>query len=75
MKKKLNVNNLLLIIVFVISILVIVSDFLIITISTFMGKTAGWTWFGFITFMASWIYLEWSYSELKEIINNKKENR
>lgn len=71
--KKINKNNLVILIVFILSATLIISDFLVITISTILGHTAGWTWFGFITFMAAGIFLDWSYTELKEILDNKKE--
>lgn len=73
MKRKLNKTNLMLLILFVLCLTIIVSDLAVITISTLLGHTAGWTWFGFITFMAAGIFLDWSYTELKEILDNKKE--
>ncbi len=72
-RKKLNWNNLCTLVIFVLSVTLILYDLTILTVATFMGKMAGWTWLGFITFVACWVLMAWSYEELQEIIRNKKE--
>ena len=71
MKKKLNKANLFMLIIFVLSALVIIFDLLAITVTTFMGKTSGWTWFGFISFMAAFILLDLSSRYLDSIKKEK----
>lgn len=71
-KKKLNWNNLLTLIVFVLSIAFILYDICVLMVATFMGKMAGWTWFGFITFIVCWIFASWSYEDLKDAVNKKR---
>lgn len=72
-KRKLNKTNLMLVIVFTLSLVIIITDFSVITINTLLGKTSGWTWFGFISFMIAGIFLDWTITELKIVIDNKKE--
>ena len=72
-RRKINWNNLLTLVLFVLSIVAIFYDISVLTIATLMGKMAGWTWFGFITFCLAWFIMIWSYEELEEIIRNKKE--
>jgi len=72
-KRRLNVDHLMTLIIFAVSLAVVVSDFLVITISTILGHSAGWTWFGFVSFMVAGILLDFSIDELKEILDNKKE--
>ena len=71
MKKKLNKTNLFVLIIFVLSALVIIFDLLAITITTFMGKTSGWSWFGFISFMAAFVLLDLSSRYLDSIKKEK----
>lgn len=74
MKKKLNKQNLAMVIIFALSLTMIISIFLIITVETLLGKNSYWSWFGFIAFMVSVIFLDWSASYLKEVLDTKKEN-
>ena len=74
MKKKLNKQNLVMIIIFLLSLTLIISDFLVMTVGTLLGKNPAWSWFGFVTFMAAGIFLDWSISYLKEVLDTKKEN-
>lgn len=71
MKKKLNKTNLFVLIIFVLSALVIIFDLLAILVTTFMGKTSGWTWFGFISFMVAFILLDLSSRYLDSIKKEK----
>lgn len=71
MKKKLNNANLFMLIIFSLSSLIVISDLLTITITTFMGKTSGWTWFGFISFMAAFVLLDLSSRYLDSIKKEK----
>jgi len=71
MKKKLNKANLFMLIIFSLSALIIISDLLTITVTTFMGKTSGWTWFGFISFMAAFVLLDLSSRYLDGIKKEK----
>ena len=71
MKKKLNKTNLFVLIIYVLSALVIIFDLLAITITTFMGKTSGWSWFGFISFMAAFVLLDLSSRYLDSIRKEK----
>lgn len=71
MKKKLNKANLFMLIIFSLSSLIVISDLLTITITTFMGKTSGWTWFGFISFMAAFVLLDLSSRYLDSIKKEK----
>ncbi len=71
MKKKLNKTNLFVLIIYVLSALVIIFDLLAITITTFMGKTSGWSWFGFISFMAAFVLLDLSSRYLDSIKKEK----
>lgn len=48
MKKKLNVGNLIKLIVMAICILIVASDYFNIIINIFKGVTIGFTWFGLI---------------------------
>lgn len=71
MKKKLNKTNLFVLIIYVLSALVIIFDLLTISVTTFMGKTSGWTWFGFISFMTAFILLDLSSRYLDSIKKEK----
>ncbi len=71
MKKKLNKTNLFMLIIFSLSSLIVISDLLTITITTFIGKTSGWTWFGFISFMAAFVLLDLSSRYLDSIKKEK----
>ena len=72
MKRKLNWNNLAVLFVFTLSIIFIIYDLTILTIATFIGKMAGWTWLGFITFIANCVLLTWSYETIEEILHKKQ---
>lgn len=73
MKRKINWNNLFTLVIFVLSTTLILYDFTILTVATLMGKMAGWTWLGIVTFVACCVLMIWSYEELEEILHNKKE--
>lgn len=72
-KRKLNWNNLFVLIVFAWSIGVIIFDFLTFTISMFLGHMAAYTWCGFISYGLCWVMLGWSMEEIKEILDKKRE--
>ena len=74
MKKKLNKRNLAMVIIFALSLTMIISIFLIITVETLLGNNSYWSWIGFVAFIASGIFLDWSASYLKEVLDIKKEN-
>lgn len=75
MKKKINKECLGVLVLGVICITLITSDFLVITISTLMGYTAGWTWFGFITFIGSFILLDFCIDYLQERYKKTQKKR
>lgn len=68
--KKLNVKNLIILVIFTISLFVVLYDITFITIN--IAKIGGWTLFGFVTFLLAAATLELTYEYLFE---NKKENR
>lgn len=71
-RRKLNWNNLFLLITLIFSSSVIVYDFCIFTIRMLLGKTTAYTWIGFVTYGLCWMMIIYSYEELKEITNKKR---
>ena len=71
-KKKLNWNNLFTLLVFVWSVAVIIYDFCVFTINLFIGKSTMYTWIGFFTYGLCWLMLIWSYEDLKDAANKKR---
>ena len=69
LKKRLNIKNLVMLMIFVISTSVVIYDFVILTIN--IAKIGGWTMFGFITFLIAVVFMELTYEYLFE---TKKEN-
>lgn len=75
MKKKLNKTNVGVLVLGIISFTVVIGDLLVITISTLMGRTAGWTWFGFITFGMAAILVDLCTEYLTEEYNKKAQKK
>lgn len=69
-KKKLNVKNLIIIILFLISCSLIVYDLLFLFFN--ISKSGGWTLYGLISFLLSVIVAQLTFDCINENLNKKK---